>query len=64
MRRQELFDVAHELGIKIVVAQTKQDSNRIAIHLLNPNLDALEDAINVAERDSFPAIVIHSNKTF
>lgn len=63
-RRQELFDVAYELGIQVVQAQSVKDKNRIAIHILNPNLNDFKDALHVAERDGFKAIVIHSNKTW
>ena len=64
MRRQELFDFAHEIGVKVINAKSKDDNQKIAIHLLNPNLDALEDALCVAERDQFSMIVIHSNETW
>lgn len=57
-RREQLFKKAAELGIKIKVA-TEADRNAIGIHLLHPDLDALEDALIVAERDMFPAIYIH-----
>jgi hypothetical protein len=63
-RRQELFDQAAELGIRIRLAKKVKDANRIAIHLLNPDLDMLEDALHTAERDNFPEIVIHSAATF
>lgn len=57
-RRQELFDMAHDMGINILIAK-ETDRNAIGIHLLHPDLDALEDALMVAERDNFPAIYIH-----
>lgn len=64
-RRQELFDIAHQLGIKVINAHNVPNPRKlIAIHLLNPDLDALEDALQVAERDMFPAIVLHSNQTW
>jgi len=57
-RRQDLIDLAAELGIQIKVAK-ESDRNAIGIHLLHPDLEALEDALQVAERDMFPAIYIH-----
>ncbi len=57
-RRQDLFDLAIELGIKIKIAK-ESDFASIGIHLLHPDLDELEDAINVAERDMFTTIYIH-----
>jgi len=63
-QKDRVFTVAADLGIKIIMAASVVDSNRVAIHLLNPNLDDLEDAIMTAERDNFPAIVIHSNATW
>lgn len=63
-RRDELFELASELGIEIKIAKNLKDQNRIAIHLLNPDLDELEDALQTAERDMFPTIVIHTVKTW
>lgn len=63
-RRQQLFDYADEVNVKIVTALNKSDANRIGIHLLNPGLNELEDAIFSAERDLFPCIVLHSNSTW
>lgn len=57
-RREDLFDLANELGIKIINAK-ESDKTNIGIHLLAPDLDDLEDALQVAERDMFPAIYIY-----
>lgn len=64
MTRLELFEQAAELGVKIIQAQSKKDNMRVAIHLLNPTLCEMEDALCVAERDMFLAIVVHTEKTF
>lgn len=63
-RRQELFDMAHEIRIRVINAQKPLDANKIAIHLLNPSLDELEDALFQAEKDLFPTIVLHTVKTW
>lgn len=63
-RRQKLLEYAFDNGIKVISAKSKEDNGKIAIHLLNPDLRAFEDAIDVALRDNFPVIVLHSNKTF
>jgi urease accessory protein UreE len=63
-RREELFDLAHELGIRVLNAQSGADKFEVAIHLLYPNLDALEDALQVAERDNFQMIYIHNSQTW
>lgn len=64
MRREELFELAHENGIKIIQAKSKDDQYTVAIHLLNPSLDEVEGALDRAMRDLFPAIVIHSHLTW
>lgn len=57
-RRQELFDIAHDNGIKILTAKAG-DQYKVGIHLLHPDLDALADALDTAIKDMFPAIYIH-----
>jgi hypothetical protein len=63
-RINDLMDQAAELGVSIVHAQSASDQTRIAIHLLEPSLDELESALETAERDMFPAIVVHSKLTW
>lgn len=50
--------------IEIYDANSKQDGNAIAIHLLNPDDRELEDAIEQAYRDNFDKIVCHNHKTW
>lgn len=64
MSRRELIKAANEIGIKVVKAKNPKDAQSVGIHLLNPTLDELQDAIMTAERDLFPRIVIHSNATW
>jgi hypothetical protein len=64
MTRQELFDQAYEAGINIKISQSEKCSFKIAIHLLNPTLEEVEDALNTAEKDMFKTIMIHTNLTW
>jgi hypothetical protein len=64
MTIREFYDMAETLGINIVIAKSVKDNDLSVIHLLNPNASELEDALNIAERDLFQTIVIHSNETF
>lgn len=57
-RRQDLFDYAAENSIQIKIAK-ETDRSAVGIHLLHPTLDDLQDALNTATRDLFPAIYIH-----
>ena len=63
-RKKELFEMAAEYGVKIINAKSSKDSSQVAIHLLNPDLDALEMAIFDADSKMFPAVVIHSRQTW
>ena len=62
--RDELFELAEDMGIDILNARTKDDAKIIAIHLLNPDMRALEDAIFQAEKDLFTVIMIHNKQTW
>jgi len=61
---KEFLDAANELGLNIVLASSKRDNLRVAIHLLEPTEHELFDALDVAAKDLFPCIVIHSKKTW
>jgi hypothetical protein len=50
--------------IKIIHATTIEDQKLIAIHVLNPTFSELEDALEQAERDLFPMVVIHTTFTW
>lgn len=63
-RRDQLFEHAYELGIKVINSRTEADRNKIAIHLLNPTLDDLESALETAQKDMFKLIVLHTIKTW
>lgn len=60
---REIAEAAQSIGVKIIRVK-KHDHSMIGIHLLMPNQRELEDALNVAERDLFPAIYIHKFSTW
>lgn len=64
MYRYEVLERAYMLGVKLVVAQSSMDNQRIAIHLLNPDLSEIDDALDQAERDGFEVIVLHTKLTW
>jgi ribonucleotide monophosphatase NagD (HAD superfamily) len=64
MSKRELIESAKEIGIQVIKARNSKDANRIGVHLLNPTAQELESAIYTAERDMFPAIVIHNSRTW
>lgn len=45
--------------MKIVICTETQQRSQIGIHLANPDLWYLNDALGTAERDLFPAIFCH-----
>lgn len=51
------------LGIKIIRAKPG-DHSKIGIHLLDAEQFELDDAMERAERDNFPAIYLHTFKTW
>jgi len=50
--------------VKVIKAKSQKDQNRVAIHLLNPTQSEIDDAMERAERDLFPAIVLHTVATW
>ena len=48
----------------LIKARTINDNMRVAIHLLNPTPDELSRAFCDAQSQLFPAIVIHTKRTF
>jgi hypothetical protein len=62
-RRLDILDRAEDLGVRIIPANF-DDNNRIAIHLLNPSLSEIENALEQAERDNFPLICVHSSMSW
>jgi len=63
-RKNDIFKAAEKLGIEILNAKTKEDGKRTAIHLLNPELNDLEDAVYEAEAKEMVMIVIHNRSTW
>jgi hypothetical protein len=64
MSKRRLIEAAKEVGIQVIKARHAKDAQRIGVHLLNPTAQELESAIYTAERDMFPAIVIHNSRTW
>lgn len=60
---QVLNEVASELGVKIKIAKPG-DSSKQGIHKLYPDMHAMHDALDVAERDGFKTIYIHNSNTW
>jgi hypothetical protein len=63
-RKNDIMEMAQDLQIKVLTAKEAADSQMVGIHVLNPDLDALEDAIFEADGHGFEAIVIHSKQTW
>lgn len=64
-RKNDLLEMAADMGIKIVNAKAKEDGFIEAIHLLNPTFIQLEDAILQAHNSGiYTAIVIHNQQTW
>lgn len=63
-RKNELMEMASDMGISVVNAKNPEDGNKTAIHILNPDMDALENAIHDADHKCFNTIVIHSKQTW
>lgn len=57
-----VLEMAEELNIEIIHNTPYLDRLRsiIGIHLFKPDVRTLENAIITAERDGFPAIIIHT----
>jgi hypothetical protein len=49
---------------RVIKATEIQDASMIAVHLLNPRFIDIEDALEVAQKDNFKVIVIHTARTF
>lgn len=64
LKKRELKDRAESIGVKLITATRSEDRNIVGIHVVNPTLRDIEDALETAERDLYPAIVIHSMKTW
>lgn len=58
----DLLDMADELNVSIVYNRHGLERLRmgVGIHLTNPSLYEISDALNVAARYLYPAIYIHS----
>lgn len=59
---KEIKERAEEIGCEIIRARSYSENKHmlIGIHILRPTQAELEDALNTAERDMFPRIIIHS----
>ena len=63
-RHKELLENAEEMGIEIFNAKNKNDSQREGVHVLNPDMEALEDAVWEAEKNSFTMVIVHNRQTW
>ena len=61
---ETLMQLANDNDISLVNASLEQHASLVAIHLLNPNLNDLGDAIDTAIKDGFFYIVCHNAKTW
>lgn len=65
MTKARITKAMRDTGIEFVrVKSFDPDRSLIGIHLLEPTQCELEDAVQVAERDMFPAIYIHRLNTW
>lgn len=65
MSNARITQSIRESGIKVVRVKTnKAAAGKIGIHLLRPTQRELEQAIETAERDMFPAVYIHDFATW
>lgn len=60
---QSIKQSASNIGIDIKIAK-KGDVGLGGIHVLSPNVESLQDALDVAERDGFSTIFIHDDETW
>lgn len=64
-RIKDLMEMASDLNIEIFRAHEDHEATRMhGIHILNPDFNALEEAIMDAESKGYNAVVIHSNQTW
>jgi len=64
-RKNDLLEMATDMGIKIVNAKSKEDGFIEAIHLLNPTFNQLEDAIFQAHNGGiYSTIIVHNQQTW
>lgn len=59
-----IMEAAQMSGIRIENADSAAQCSLNAIHLLNPNIWELTDALDRAERDGFGLILIHTQLTW
>jgi hypothetical protein len=61
---KDLLYAAQDNGVTITIATSIKDQNKIAIHLLNPELGEIEDALERAIANNFNTIVLHTIATW
>ena len=60
-KRQYLYNMAYAAGIEVVVSRTEYDQMKVAVHVRNPSLVELEQAIEYATNNGFPRVMIHTD---
>lgn len=63
-RKDLLFNKARELGIHIKHGLSSKDRLKEGVHLLNPTLDDLEDAIDECELTGSKLIFTYTKQTW
>lgn len=66
MSKARITQAMRDTGIKFIRVKSGDDSQagKVGIHLLLPTQRELENAVERAERDLFPAIYIHGFSTW
>lgn len=62
--RNEILKLSEAIGVKLIYASNVGQNGIVGIHLLNPSLDEVHDALERCERDGFSRIIIHSIMTW
>lgn len=60
----EIIQVAHEAGIEVRYAKTKEDVQAEGIHLIEPNIQQLLDGLTEALLHGCDLVMIHSKLTW
>ena len=63
-RREEILNQAFKMGIRIKVAYKQSNKSAIAIHLLEPDMDEIENSLERAHKEGFDTIMIHTKMTW
>lgn len=63
--KKNVYEIARSINVRIIRAKDESDASRpSSMHLLNPTIREMLNALEIAERDMFRNIVIHTDKTW